>query len=86
MKIEEATLQFIRDDKGKRWFVQGEDQDYIPFMAGDAEQIYYDLVRCGHIAPDPLQTALDAVDNMDDWSTKAYVKTVIRNLAKELIE
>ena len=91
MKVEEATLQFIRDDSGRRCFA-GEDSDLL-YALGTPEKLYAHLLYYGYITHEPLlEKALEAVDDVKDHNLKnpnltpnhSYkVKQIIRTLYEE---
>jgi len=90
MKIEEATLQFIRDDEGRRNFCDHEEGDWCSFKT--AEKLYIWLVECGYLTPDPLQEALDAVDKNAEnehysdttWVSSKKAKAIVRKLYEDV--
>ena len=94
MKIETAELQFIRDGKGYRWFVACEDGDHILHSTTNtAEEVYTWIVSHGYLTPDPLEEALEAIDEestfMQYHRDSQFVpakcaKTLLRKLAADL--
>ena len=91
IKVEEATLQFIVDDKGHRWFVKGKPDDYM--LRGRADELYDFLVEQGYITPDALEKALEAVDNLvSEWETDhsyglaSFFSDSIKNAMRTLYE
>lgn len=81
MKVEETTMQFIRDDNGDRWFIRAEETDHMSYTS--AEYLYSELVADGLLTTDPLQKANDALDEaigrVNQW-------WLVRDIMKKLYE
>ena len=85
MKVEEATLQFIRDDAGERNIIAKEN-DHCFTVFDTPEEAYGWLVDVGRITPDPLEKALEAVDLDVSFYTsgdKKRMKNIMRTLYEE---